>query len=97
MPYINPERRKALWCESRIDLDNEIRTKGELNFRITELMIDYIVNQGLSYTNISEAIAAANDAAEEMRRRILNPYEEKMIKKNGDCYQPLLQLLKKVK
>lgn len=87
MPYIIPEVRKLL-------RDNaEAIDKGQLNFLISEIMILYLHRKGLSYENISDAIGAAQDAADEMKRRILAPYEDKKIGQNGDIYQDLLKEL----
>lgn len=52
------------------------KTSGQLNNLISKLLSSYINAHGISYTNISAAIAAANDAAEECRRRLLNKYED---------------------
>lgn len=78
MPYIKEERRAqaAVYPE----------TKGELNFAITRFMVEYVKRSGKSYDVISDAIGAANDAAAEMRRRLLNPYEDFKIQENGDVY-----------
>lgn len=96
MPYIHKERRKALWNESNIDYDSTIKSKGELNFLITELLVRFLEEKGLSYHTISDAINAAKDAAVELERRVLAPYEDRAKKKNGDVYSSLLLLLKKV-
>ena len=78
MPYIKEEDKERA----------EIfpATSGELNFAITCLMIDYLSQKGLSYTNASETLAQANEAAAEFRRRVLVPYEDKKIAENGDVY-----------
>lgn len=91
MPYVPYSDRYDLMTSGLI------KTKGDLNYHITQLMIEYVLDKGLSYTNASEAAAAARDAANEMDRRVLSKYEDLMIKKNGDCYHELLKLLKKVK
>jgi len=50
----------------------------------------------VSYQNLSDVIAALNDSAEEIRRRLLIPYEDKAIEKNGDLpeYKELLGIIK---
>jgi len=49
------------------------------------LGLEYISKTGGdSYTSISTAISCLNDAAEELRRQHLNPYEDEKIKENGD-------------
>jgi hypothetical protein len=60
------------------------KSKGALNYILSRLVLTVLGKQGLSYQNLSDVIAALNDAAEEIRRRLLNPYEDEAIKKNGD-------------
>ena len=80
MPYIDQERRKAV-----LDiLGDGPQTKGELCFYYYTMSLAFIEEQGRSYQNISDAIAALNDAAHELRRRVLDPYEDKKIVENGD-------------
>jgi len=40
--------------------------------------------RGKSYNSISAAISALEDAAHEVRRRVMVPYEDEKIKVNGD-------------
>lgn len=96
MPYIPKDRRLALWGQSKIDHDSYVKTKGELNYWITESLIDFINTYGISYHSISDAANAAKDAAIELERRLLGPYEDKMAKKNGDLYKELIKELKKL-
>lgn len=145
MPYI-PQKDRVEILEGRVP-----RNKGELNFALFIIMMNYIKYNGESYTNISDTIGAVNDAkdlfrnhrivhtrakeleekqvfpsnrdelvfvlekyilnfmsktkirfypernaivddaaldaAAEMRRRVLNPYEDKKIKENGDIFE----------
>lgn len=99
MPYVDKIRRKAIFSESTTDFDSSLRNKGELNFRISELLGEYIENHGMSYQNLSDAKDAAVDAADEFRRRFLDKYEDKCIKLNGDLdvYKRLDRMLRKVK
>lgn len=96
MPYIPKSRRDAIFNESKTDFNSTIKTKGELNFRISELLGEYVELHGVSYQNLSDAINAAIDAAEEFRRQCLNPYEDFCIKKNGDLdvYKRIKKLIK---
>jgi len=83
MPYI----RKA----ERINFDKHLNevgpyttSKGDLNYCVTQLALHYIKSHGKSYTNISEAASALVDAADEIKRRLLGPYENQKIEENGD-------------
>lgn len=68
MPYITNTRALQLQTDTP-------KVKGELNYLITNLMIEFVEEHGTKYQVISDAIAAAQDAADEMKRRLLAPYE----------------------
>jgi hypothetical protein len=78
MPYIKQSRR------DEIAEGGNPEDKGELNYIISSILLYYVQYHGKSYQTISDAIGAAQDAAEEFRRRVLNPYEDEKIKENGD-------------
>ena len=82
MPYINKDNRKQILT------GRKPQGKGELCFLVYYIASLYIVETGTRYPVISDAIAALNDAAEEIRRRILNPYEDKKMAENGDIVLP---------
>ena len=88
MPYIKQERR-----EHFKDIDNAFKfkqdtdiifMKGDLTYCAYKLAKQFIKVKGKNYQNISDAISALEDAAHEIRRRILNPYEDEKIKENGE-------------
>ncbi|MGH3997156.1 MAG: DUF6899 family protein [Pseudonocardiaceae bacterium] len=80
MPYIVPER--------RFEAADAPATEGELNFAITTLVDDYIRRHpaGLRYAVLNEVVGALECAKLELYRRIVGPYEDKAIAKNGDVY-----------
>lgn len=81
MPYIKQVDRDRL---AKDKLDDIIpKTKGELNYTISVLMHNYILGQGKSYQTLSDAHAAAIDAAAEFNRMVLAPYEDKKRKETG--------------
>ena len=84
MPYIKKEDRKDF--DTRIKgLAGIIHNKGELNYVISELVGQWIIeNNQYSYTGISNAIGAVHDAELELNRRILVPYEMGKILDNED-------------
>jgi hypothetical protein len=83
MPYILEEDRDKL--ASGIEaLASKIRSKGELNYAICELVGKLILKTGISYTKISEWIDAVHGAERELTRRILDPYEDIKTKENKD-------------
>jgi hypothetical protein len=105
MPYTNNKPP----CEYRDKIDAELdilisklchdipasKRKGVINYIIHALIIHCLLNGGSGYTEISNAIGVCSDVEGEMRRRILNPYEDKMIVENGDTrdYQYILEVL----
>lgn len=79
MPYIK--------AEDRVFVDvNYAQTPGELNYKITCLLIDYVKKQRLSYQTINDIIGALEGAKLEFYRRVAAPYEDTKIKENGDVY-----------
>lgn len=80
MPYIRKEFRELL--EAGIAPDSV----GELNFAITHIIDQYLVNTGLSYTKINDVVGVLECSKFEFCRRILFPYEDKKMSENGDVY-----------
>jgi len=86
MPYIPQGDRKKYepWLGELREAMSIRTPKGDLTYLVYALALEFWKEKGASYTSISEAIGALNDAAEEMRRRHLAPYENKKIEENGD-------------
>ena len=80
MPYIS--------TEDRNDLDNGAmpETACELNYMISALLDDYLVEKGKNYANINEVIGMLECAKLELYRRVAAPYEDEKIDQNGDVY-----------
>ena len=83
MPYIKKEKRQEM-DENISNLLLQIKSKGDLNYVICELVGRLILSTGISYTNISEKIGAVHDAEQELRRRILSIYEDRKLLENSD-------------
>ena len=84
MPYI-PDKEKYAMSAAIENLLACIKTKGDLNYVICEVVGKLIINcDKLSYTKMSEWIDGVHDAETELRRRILNRYEDIKIIENGD-------------
>jgi hypothetical protein len=82
MPYIADNQRRE-------KLDDGLETPmnaGELNFKITKLLDNYLYHHGLSYTTMNEIVGVMECAKLEFYRRIASPYEEKKIRENGDVF-----------
>lgn len=86
MPYIKQSRRDALFNDSVKDRDDRIKTPGELNFMLTELIKDYVKMKKLSYQTINDIVGALESTKLEFYRRIAVPYENSKISENGDVY-----------
>ena len=82
MPYINETRRIQLL---NTETDHP-RVSGELNYCITQLLLDYWDFHGPSYQIINDIIGALEGAKLEFYRRVAGPYEDTKIKQNGDIY-----------
>lgn len=84
MPYVKECDRKHV-RKYLTYVIKEIKTKGDLNYAICEMVGRLILREGgLSYTRVSNWIDAVHGAERELTRRLLNPYEDKKIEENGD-------------
>lgn len=79
MPYIKKIGRKQL--QTRVQRP---QNAGELNFLITDIVGEYLLEHGKSYQTFNDILGALEGAKLEMVRRQLNPYEDAKIKENGD-------------
>ena len=87
MPYIPNEKRGAVW-ESLVP-----NTPGELNYLISRLCADYLRNEAAKkgqsnprYYEYNEVMGVLSCATQELYRRLIAPYEDESINKNGDVY-----------
>ena len=76
-PYIPQERRRAI--AEGIPPDNP----GELNYKICELIGNYILAQGLSYQTLNEVMGILACVSQELYHKIIRPYEDKKEAANG--------------
>jgi len=86
MPYIENNRRKALFCESLTDYDNTLNTPGELNYMLATNLNLYLEAHGESYSTYNDMIGALECLKLELYRRLAAKYEDKKIKLNGDVF-----------
>lgn len=83
MPYINTERRKAIWNQSETDYNNNLETAGELNYYISCILHDYLEYKGTNYQNMNDILGALEGAKLEFYRTVVSPYENKKRADNG--------------
>ena len=80
MPYIDEG------AKNRLGLGLVMSTPGELNYKLTVEIIDYLMWNGLSYQTCNDIVGALDNCKDEFRRRVQHPYEDKAIERNGDVY-----------
>jgi hypothetical protein len=78
MPYIKQEHRE------RVADGVGPFNSGELNYTITKLCIDYLVER--DYDEFNEVVGVLECVKQEFYRRMVAPYEDKKIEENGDVY-----------
>lgn len=83
MPYIKGK--------ARYEIDEDGRapeTAGELNYVITQLIIDYAYEPvgNVNYQRINDIVGVLECAKMEMYRRLAAPYEDRKCHENGDVY-----------
>ena len=84
MPYIKDEDKHEM-TDSIENLKMHIESKGDLTYAICQLVGKVILDSDkISYTGMSECISAVHDAEMELRRRLLNLYEDFKMFENGD-------------
>ena len=82
MPYITVEAR------ARLNQGGKPETAGELNYAITRLVDDYLIQKGsIRYAHLNEVIGVLECAKLELYRRVAVPYEDKKLSETGDVYR----------
>lgn len=84
MPYIDHELRVLL------NYSPHILNPGELNYKITELIISYVKEKELSYQVLNDVMGALAGAQTEFYRRVVVLYEDQKRLENGDVYTCLV-------
>ncbi|HEV7680015.1 MAG TPA: hypothetical protein VGQ42_15740 [Candidatus Dormibacteraeota bacterium] len=94
MPYIDPERRKEMDA-SLIDPERRVtvlgpqsapRSVGDLNYAITRLCHRTLDTLGCPprYSDYNAVIGVLECVKQELYRRLVVPYEDECIERNGD-------------
>lgn len=84
MPYITDDKREELISDT-VSRNPEI--PGELNYVISTIIDQYLLDYGVDYTIINEVIGVLECAKLELYRRVAAPYEDQKCFDNGDVYQ----------
>ena len=80
MPYVTKEIREEL------DGGGTPNSPGELNYEITQVTREYLLEHGTCYNTINDIMGALTGAQLEFYRRVAAPYEDTKITQNGDIY-----------
>lgn len=80
MPYILDRR------EELTPYTAAARKSGELNFQFTQIIIQYLRDNGKGYSQFNDILGALEGAKLEFYRRVVVPYEEQKIAENGDVF-----------
>lgn len=90
MPYLKGERRQFLAKGGLTDLLNTVLdygfVAGDLNYIICSLADIQAAQGDVSYEKLRNILAEIHEAEEEIRRRLLVPYEAKKRHENGDVF-----------
>ena len=84
MPYIDTEARKALDSGQKKPVN-----AGELNYLLTRIVDEYLVDRGMRYAHINEVVGVLECAKLELYRRVAAPYETEKMQENGDVYKSI--------
>jgi len=81
-PYISKDKRVGK-CDEIVQLmkDMNIQPDGEINYILFKFCKETVVPK---YSNYKNFCGELNECVAEIRRRLLGPYEDEAIKKNGD-------------
>lgn len=83
MPYIQQINRVKFEDKlSRIQIP--ISTKGELEYCVFKLMLNFMEDKEHNYTSLHSCTYAVVHCADEFRRRYLDKREDEAMEKNGD-------------
>jgi hypothetical protein len=87
MPYIEPDRRVHFdeLAERVVILLKEDTARGDLNYFFFRVIYLWLKHIGLSYRHMQDYIHGTLDSCKmEMWWRLMRPYEDEAIHRNGD-------------
>ena len=82
MPYITKDRREVLETPA-IELADQIKTVGDLNYVFSRMIHRFIRNNRLCYDMLNSMIGVLECAKFELYRMVAGPYEDTKIGANG--------------
>lgn len=87
MPYLREAQREYFTDLLRALEHSHIADGGELNFLIAMLVKQFLDTHPLRYETFNTVIGALEAEKLEIYRRLVAPYEDKAIERNGDVYE----------
>lgn len=81
MPYIDKQRRRMI--DQGLNLNT---TPGDLTYQMQQLLQNYLEGNGLSYARLAECLGALEGAKLDFIERVVKPYEQQKLQKNGDVW-----------
>ena len=85
MPYVKEEDRRK----------DTMDTKGDLEFRVCQLMDEYMATREFRYSDLHDCWAAAAHSAHEFARRFLDVREDQACAQNGEVFVNTVRRMKK--
>jgi hypothetical protein len=82
MPAIAPELRPPY--DNILKQITEIKTKGDLEYCVYQLILKYMKTREWRYANLHDAVYAPIHSAMEFKRLKMDPYEDEAYKRNGE-------------
>lgn len=82
MPYITEQQRQEL---GDVSVGMQARDVGELNYKITQLVLDYLPAKP-RYSDYNSVVGVLESAKLELYRRVVAGYENQKAHDNGDVY-----------
>ena len=84
MPYVKSLTR---WYMSE---GKKPETPGELNYKLTMIILDYLCNNDRNYKTFNDVMGVLACIQHELYRRLIAPYEDEAIARNGDIMPDIL-------
>lgn len=85
MPYIAQEDRMNMEPINKALVSTGVQTAGELQYVIALAITEYLSQYPeVRYQYCNDVMGALSGASQEFYRRVVGPYEDKCIVKNGD-------------
>jgi prophage antirepressor-like protein len=81
VPYIQQARREELLKHPQPE------TAGELNYIVTEIVLQYLDKRGEQYQTYAEIEGALQHVLRELYRRKVADYETRKMRENGDVFE----------